>query len=476
VIDDDALELTARSASVTVVAQAGARAVSLLAVVGSTAIVARQLGAATYADWGTVLSLVALVSFALDPGVSPIVVRRIAQDPAAVPSPASLRPLRLALAVIAVVIVVGVSTAVRGTDVVLLAFALSGQLLPRALVLNATPWLQSDHRLHRQTALEAATAFGGLALLGIAALAGGGPALLALVGFTCPAALLAVLMRRELALTPSLRRLVPGDMSVRVRSLLREVAPLALALVLVATYTRVFVVFLNAAEDSKVVGRFTFAFQFVEQLIVAAGILAGAVLPLLAARARTHDLLRDGRAHELLVAVAGAGALASALIVAMAAPLTRLIGGESMAAADQYLVLLAPVAAVIVPAFLLAYVYVTLQRSARYLYLNAAALVLNIAANAWLTLSYGADATARISWGTELFVVVLALAPIARASASGAAATARVLATIAATVLASELVASDTAAPVLAAAGLVAAVGLTAGRPLAWLARAATAR
>ena len=46
-------------------------------------------------------ALAALTAFLLDPGISPIVVRRLAQHPETAPSPAALVPVRLGLGVVA---------------------------------------------------------------------------------------------------------------------------------------------------------------------------------------------------------------------------------------------------------------------------------------------------------------------------------------------------------------------------------------
>jgi O-antigen/teichoic acid export membrane protein len=468
--------ISAQSASRTVIAQSGARAISLLAVVGSTAIVARQVGIGTYADWATVLSLVALVSFALDPGVSPIIVRRIAQAPDRVPDPRALVPLRLALSLVSLGIVVAVAAALRGGHAALLALVLGGQVVPRAMVLNATPWLQADHRLHRQTVLEAVCAFLGLALLAAAAAAGASAPVLALVGFTAPTALLSLLVLREQERTPSRAAIVPGDQRARVVSVLREVAPLAGALVLVTLYTRIFTVFLNAGEDSTTVARYLFAFQFIEQLLVAAGIVAGAVLPLLAVRGREQTLLTDRPTHELLIAVAAVGALGSAALLAFAGPLTHVIGGAKLAPAGDFLVLLSPTSAVILPAFVLAYLYVAVERSRRYLVMNLVALVANLAANATLTLTYGAQATARIAWGTELLVVVMALWPVVRSGRSGAVLGGIFALTISASVAAAEATASGAVAPGVAALLLVIVVLAVARRPLGRMVRTVVPR
>lgn len=437
--------LSARSASVTVIAQIAARGVSLLAIVGSTAIVARSTGVETYADWGTVLTLTALTAFLLDPGISPIVVRRLAQHPETAPSPAALAPVRLGLGVVALMLVIGVSVALRGTDVTTLAIVLGAQVLPRALVLNATPWLQLDHRLHRQTALEAIMATLGVAGLAAAALADASAPVLGLVGFTAPTALLAILMRRELAASPSRERDVPGPQRQRVRSLLVEVAPLALALLLVATTTRTFVVFLNRMADSQDVAEFVLAFQAIEQVIVAAGIVAGALLPLIAIQGagRGADFVRDSSWHDLARVVSAIGALISAGLIAFAGPFTSIVGGPELERAANDLQRLAPMSAVIFPSILIAYVYVSSGLGRHYLAFNFVALCLNVVANLLLTARYGAPVSARITWGSEALVVALALLPAIRAGASGVRSAASIGALIATTAVSAELVAGD---------------------------------
>ncbi len=465
-----ARDITSRTATATILAQTIGRAVSLLAVIGSTAIVARHLDLDGYADWATVLSIVALAGVLLDPGISPVVVRRLAQDPASAPTAASLVRVRLALGATTLAIVVAATVLLRGADALALAIVLGAQVVPRALVLNATPWLQLDHRLHRQTAWEAGAAGLGLLCLAAAAAAGASAPLLALAGFTGPALLLTIAIARELRVTPSRRLDIPGPQPERVRSVLREVAPLALALLLVATYTRSFVVFLNVDEDSAVVAQFLFAFQFIEQVIVAAAIVAGAALPLLAIRHRTTPLLRDPLSHDLLVAIAALGALISASIVLVASPLTRVIGGADLAPAGHYLTLLAPMGAFVVPAFVLGYLYIAAGRGRDYLAFNFFALLVNLAANAIFTLQYGAQATARISWATEAVVVAIALAAVARHSATGSRAALHIAVTAVIAIVGAELAAAGVLPPAVAAAGIAAGVTLSAHRQLGWLA------
>jgi O-antigen/teichoic acid export membrane protein len=447
--------LDARSATTTVVAQTAARAVALGAMVLSTAIVARALTVEQYADWVTVLSLVALVAFVLDPGVSPVIVRRLAQQPDEAPRPAAMLRVRLLLGAGAYAAIVAIALALRGADAWAIALALGAQVVPRSLVLNATAWLQVDHRLHRQTALEAVVAGIGLAGLGVAVALDASPAVLALAGLTLPACLLAVLVRRELLRTPSAALASPGAQGPKVRAVLVEVAPLAVALALTTLYSRSYTVFVNAAEDSAGVALFLFAFLFVEQIIVVAGIVGNALLPLVANRARGTDLLGDELTADVTVGLTALGALGAGLLLVLADPLARLVGGPDLADAGRFIELLAPTAPVYLLAVTLGYIYLSVGLIRRYLWFNLAALAFNLTAHALFTLDVGASAAARIAWMTELVVVALSFWPLARGSAAGARAALRNAILLGAVVAGAELTGAGEVAPALAAAGVV---------------------
>jgi O-antigen/teichoic acid export membrane protein len=457
---------SARGAATTIIAQGTARAITLLVVALSTAVVTRSVPVDVFADWATVLSLIAILGFALDPGISPVVVRILAQDPSSAPTPAALRRLRLAAGCAALAIAVGTTVALRGGQAIGLALVLGGQLVPRALVLNATPWLQMDQRLHRQTALEAFCAGLGLAALTTIALLDNSAVPLAAVGFLLPTTLLAALMRRELRNSPSTRLRSPGPQQPKVRAVLREVLPLALALLLVTLYTRLGTIFVNVTEGAENVARFLLAFQFVEQSIVFGGIVSAGVLPLMAQRARVSSLLDDTPTHTLLCGVTAVGGVASVALLVLAEPLCLFLGGPGLVTASEYLVLLSPSAAVVLIAFALGSLHVSRGAGARYLRYNIVALVFSLVAHATLTLSYGASAAARVAWLTELVVVMLAFSPVWRAHGTGRRAGLRVAGCLATVIAAAEVTAGGLLPPVAAGAIALLAVLLIAGGDL----------
>lgn len=452
-----------RGAAVTVVAQTAARAATIVVVLGSTAIVTRSLSIGTYTDWVTVLSLMPLSGLLLDPSLTPVVVRRLIQDPDGSPRPRSLVALRTALAAIAVGAVVGLTVLARGADAAPLAAVMSVQLLPRAFIITVSGYLQADQRLHRQTVLEAAAAALALAGLAVAAAADAPAGVLALAAYPAPTALLAIAMARELRRTPSARIPPPGDDRDRVRSLLHEALPLTGALVFVAIYTRIDVLFVNAAEATeRAVAGYLFAFQFAEQVIVFGSIVASAALPLLAARGR-EGLLRDPAVHDLLLALTAAGLLATLGTIAIAVPFVAVVGGAGLAPAAQSLVLLAPHAAVMLCAVPLVSIYVAEGRGRAYLKFNLIGLAVNVAGNAALTLPLGVGAAARLTWGTELVVVVLASAPLWRGSPAGRRVAARLAGLMVVAVAASELAAAGHGNVVVAAVAALAVPALAYG-------------
>jgi len=447
-----------------------ARGVALVLMSASTAMITRQLGEG-YVNWATVLSAIALAGVLVDPGLSPVVMRHLAVDAAGTPRTTAMLPVRLVLGTVAYVLVIGIAVATRGLAVLPLAAMMGAAVLARSVVNNATPWLQSDQRLHRATLLETATAAIGFAALTVCILLDLPTPVLGLVTFTAPAILLAVLVSRELTRAPSAQLPSPGPQWPKVARVVREALPLAGAILLTAAYTRTSIAFVNAYEDDAAASRFFFAFLFAEQTIVAGGIAAGAVLPLLAGRSRTVALLTDDVTHRLLVTVAAIGAAVAAGLIAAARLLTVVIGGPAMAGAETYIWLMAPVAALAFPAMVLAYAFIAVGRGRWYLAFSILGLAGNLALNGLFTPELGAAASARITWVTEALVLVLPLAWLAVSSAGGRRAATRVALLLACTVGASELAAAERLPALVLGAVLVAVVLVVAGRSVQWAAR-----
>lgn len=458
-------QLTARTAAVTAGGQIGARAAGLVLTAASTAIVTRAIGREEFADWGTIMLLATMVAFMLDPGLSPVVVRRLGQAPQDVPRPGSLLRVRMAAALVAYVLVLLLVLGLRGSGALLLGAVLAAQLLPRAVVLNVGTWLQAEHRLHIQAGYEALTLAGGVAAMGAAALAGASSWLLALLGVVAPLVVLAGLMRRQLPGSAA-----PGDPDerLRVRAVIREALPLAGAIVLVSLYTRVGIFFVNAADSGRVAD-FALAFLFVEQLFVVAAIVAATLLPLLAPRAAEPAPAAAPIIQDSFAGVSALGGLGALVMIASAVPLVTALGGEEFGSAAKLVELLAPAGVVLLANVYLAYLFVACRRALLYLRYNVAGLAVSIALGLTLTVPYGAEAAARATWLTELVVVTLAAVPFFWRAPGGAFVLARFLLTLAVTVACAELVAAGVVAPVAGAVvGLAVLLALSAAQLPRW--------
>lgn len=452
-----------------------ARSLGLVAAVLGTALVARRLGQA-YADWATVLLCAAMVGALLEPGLAPIIVRRLAVAPESAPTPRAMLRVRVGLGLAACVLVVVTSVVSRGADLLLLSLCMGAHVLARSVANNATAWLQVDQRLFRMAFWEALVALVGLLLLaGGLAMDASVPVLGALT-FTVPAVVLLVASRHELRLTPSARFGSRGPQAARVRAVVAEALPLGIAITLAAVYTRTSTFFVNRYETDSVASQFFFAFLFAEQSLVVAGITAGAALPLLAARGRSAELLSDSLTQRFLVAMTALGAVGTAGLLGLALPLTELIGGAGMVGAERYVRLIAPMSAVVMPAMALAYVYISMGRARNYLRYGLVGLACNLLLNALLVPAYGALASARITWVTELFITLLALLAVTRSGPAGGRTLLKILLIWGAAVCLSELAATGAVTPWQAATALLAVSVAAARNPLLWLLQEAARR
>jgi O-antigen/teichoic acid export membrane protein len=417
--------LTARSAIWTVFAQFGAKVPLLLAALVSTSIVTRALGTDRYAQWATVLSILAMVSFLTDPGLSAVLVKRISGGDADLPPISTLILLKMGLAMLVFLIVVAGTSVLQGLAAIPIAVALGAQVFPRSAIQLSSGWMQARHRLHWQTWLDALLSALGVLIMFAASRAGAVGWQLALFGVTLPTVALAVLSHRQA------RNLIVGAPTnahwQKILPILREAAPLAAALALVALYSRIDVVFVTAAERPAGVAAYLLAYRVVDQTMVVATVLGTSVLPLVAARAQRTAIASNPATHSMLVCIALIGAIGSLLAVALATPAIYVLGGSRFRTAVPLLTLLAPEIAALFLNFGLGYTLIGMGRSRRYLSINAVALLLNILANLLFTLQFGARAAAIVTWCTELSVVCLAAAPFFQATAKGRGAILRAL-------------------------------------------------
>jgi hypothetical protein len=100
-------------------------------------------------------------------------------------------------------------------------------------------------------------------------------------------------------------------------------------------------------------------------------------------------------------------------------------------------------------------------------------LVANIALSLALVPTWGAAASARITWLTELLVMAVPLWHLARTGAGGRRTAAAILGLVAVSAGAAEIAVRWDGSPLWVGLSLVVAVGLLARSPLVWFAREA---
>lgn len=449
-------EVSGRSAARTAVLQAGGKLLLLLLALAATAVVTRAIGIDRYADWATVLTLVSLLGFALDPGFGPVVVRRLSSQSDAVPRPRDMLVLQLALAAVAYGLVVALSGVLAGSRAAELGLVLGAQLLPRAVVLNTSTWLQAHHRVHVQTALELVTSGLGLVGLLVGSLVGLRAGCLAAVGVVGPLLLLAAVGRRQLR-EVDLVNAVPGGSAVR--EVLREALPMMLGVSLVAVYTRIDIVWVTQAEDARGLAQYLLGYRFIEQVIVVSGIVGATAFPLIVARGGDESIFRDPVVHDLITVVLVLGATVSLSLIVVARPLVGLVGGDEFRPGSTLLVLLAPTALLVFGNFILGYAYAAARVSRKYVTCSASGFAFTIFAGVIFTSKFGAPAAARVTWMTELCVVCVASRPFLTREAGARTMVLRATVMVAAVVGASEAVAAGAPPLLVVLVGCLAVAG-----------------
>jgi O-antigen/teichoic acid export membrane protein len=455
--------LSARTALATIGGQSVSKfAITLIGLV-STAILTRHLGADGYAHLATSLSLYAMFAFILDPGLTPVLVRRItSREP--VPKPRRTLAIRLALGFVVFATTAAIGTFLSGWAAAAVAVVIAFQAMPRAVILNAAPWLQADHRLHRQSIAEVGFAAAALCMLLVAANIGAPAAVLAFLPYVSPAlgvAGMAFLFARSARGTASEEQ----DLRQFVGSVFRETAPIAGAVALISLYTRVDVVFVNAADSADQVARYLLSWRLVEQSLFFAGVVGAAAMPLFVSRSAQRHPAEDATVHAALVAVAAVAAIGALMTIALASPLMWVLGGASFEPGAILLRLLAPAIPALFVNFLLGSLWIGRGEGRKYLKFNALGLLFNLAGNAFFTMRYGVEAAARLSWMTEVLVVAMAARPLLVSSARGKATGAKLVVGLLLVTAGSELTANGLVGPWVAAP-LAAVVVSLAGREL----------
>jgi O-antigen/teichoic acid export membrane protein len=375
----------------------------------------RGLGVEDFGRYATVGALLAIVSALSDAGLTVIGTRELSlRDTQAERDGllSSLVGLRLVLSSLAILAAAAFAVG-AGYDDVMVAGVLLGGLGVLLVNTQATMMapLAVGLRQGRITAVEVLRTV--LTLAGVAALALAGASLLPYF------AVQIVVGLAVLALTPRLlgsaRGLRPVVDRRRAGELLRQAAPVGLALAMNILYLRLLVVLVSLVSDETETGLYATAFRVVELFIVLPPLLIGIALPLLAvAGAEDLDRLRYGLQGLTEMAVVSSLALALALTV-LAEPALRLLGGEDFVGAARMLQLQAWALLPLAVGSVLAIGLLSLGRQRAIAVANAVAVAVVLTAGLALIAAYGGEGAAVAGIVAE--TVLLAALALALASA-----------------------------------------------------------
>jgi O-antigen/teichoic acid export membrane protein len=378
----------------------------------------RGLGVEDFGRYATVTALLGIVSTLSDAGLTAVGVREAslrAIGPERWSLLSNLVALRLALAAAATLAALAFAAGVGYDGVMVAGVALGGfgVLLVNTQATMMVP-LAAELRVGTMTAVEVLRA--AVTLLAVAALALAGASLLPYFAVQILVGAVA------LALTPRLLRstqgLLPRLMGSEAVALLRDAAPVGLALAMNVLYLRLLVVMVSLMTGATETGLYGTAFRVVELFIAIPPVLVGVAIPLLATAA-AEDLDRLRYALQRLTETAAVAFTGLALVVAVVAePALRLLGGDPYAGAARMLQIqvwsLVPLALGSTVAFGL----LSLRRQRDLALANSLALVAVLTAGGALIAEYGGEGAAVAGVVAETVLLLGLVAFLRRAEPS----------------------------------------------------------
>lgn len=393
-------------------AQIVARLASTLVQAGALVLVARTLGPSRYGLFAVVVTLTVMVSVIAEWGLPMIAGRTIAvgrrgRDEVL----AAVLGLRLALAIVASVAVVGLAfLASDSGDVRLGALIASLSFLPQAWLGSAQIQAQLELRLERVAWATLGAALSGAAwMLGVVALGGGIPALS--VGLLVSAMASAVV---GVVLTPGGIPLRPRGPWELWRELMRDATPLAVAFVLVAVYLYVGLGLLARLSTPAQVGLYDAAFRFMFLGVLLPSAVMSSIYAYAAAQAVKDSARFALLGRELLSLIALLVPLPLIVLSADPGGLMTLLYGEAYAAGGEILRVLGAAVALAIVSGIVGPLIIALGHERATLWIGACAAVASISLNLVLIPALDGVGAAIVTVTTELLVVVPALVLLIR--------------------------------------------------------------
>ena len=355
---------------------------------GTAVFLLRGLGVDDFGRYATVAALLAVVSALSDAGLTAVGVRELSLlDDASARSSllGHLVVLRIVLGVGAVLCAIAFAL-IAGYDRVMVEGVVLGGigvLLVNTQATMIAP-LSVDLRIGRVAIVELLRYL--VTFVAVAALSIAGASLLpyfavqVLVGLIV-LALTPLLLRSTAGLRPQLRR-------PTIVRLLREAAPVGVALAMNVLYLRLLVVLVQLQTSDHETGLYGTAFRVVELFVGVPPLVIGVAIPVLAvAAAENRGRLAFG--VQRLTEVSAVVTLGGALVVsAVATPVVRLLGGEDFAGAGTMLRIQIWALVPLAIGSALSFAMLSLKRQSEIAVANAAALATVLLAGTFLIHRY----------------------------------------------------------------------------------------
>ncbi len=200
-----------------------------------------------------------------------------------------------------------------------------------------------------------------------------------------------------------------------VGGILRQAAPLGLAVVVIAAYGRIDIVLLRALTDRESVGYYSFAYRAVDLAAPLSLMFIGSVFPLLSShhaaseRAEFRQLYQ--RSQDVLTII---GISLLTLMILFARPIVAVVGGEEYAPAVTSLRILSMAFGLIWLSNLVDYSLIAVGKQGVLLWIAFIGLAVNLSSNAILIPMYGREGAATATVLTELAVLAPAIVILSR--------------------------------------------------------------
>ncbi len=392
--------------------QFAGRGVTMVVSLGILALLSRYLGPHEFGEYQLVIAFLLLLNLS-DLGIATISARHLStgkHDPDEVM--ANVLAIRTVLALTSTVLAVSVALLADYSPHETKALIVASLSFP-LMLFSSTYGAVFAARLRMEYAAlgNIAQSLTSLALMSAVALSGGGLVRMLIAydaGFLVNSVVCVFFARKfvrpSFRIDPAMARLI-----------LRDAAPLGLAVMVIAVYSRIDIVLLKAFTDSESVGYYTFAYRAVDLAAPLSLMFIGSVFPLLAnhhASAEREQFRRLYQRSQDVLSIVGISLLT--LMILFARPMVDVVGGAEYAPSVTSLRILSMAFGLIWLSNLVDHSLIAVGKQGVLFWNACLGLAVNLGANGVLIPLYGREGAAASTVLTEVAVLAPALVVLAR--------------------------------------------------------------